>query len=61
VRWLCQVFRCERVVTVPNTVNDKTGLMCRFIGAPKDLELLTISGLLELSKVFPGLSVLKCE
>jgi hypothetical protein len=42
-----------RVVTVPNTINGKTGLVCRFIGTPKDLELLTISELLERSKTFP--------
>jgi DNA primase catalytic subunit len=42
-----------RVVTVPNTINGKTGLICRFIGTPKDLELLTISELLEKSKAFP--------
>jgi hypothetical protein len=39
-----------RVITVPNTVNGKTGLICRFIGLPKDLELLTIPELLEMSK-----------
>ncbi|MGD0978213.1 MAG: hypothetical protein ABR962_03630 [Candidatus Bathyarchaeia archaeon] len=27
-----------RVVTVPNTVNGKTGLICTFIGSPRDLE-----------------------
>jgi hypothetical protein len=42
-----------RVVTVPNTVNPKTGLVCRFIGSPKDLETLTISELVEASKTFP--------
>jgi hypothetical protein len=42
-----------RVVTVPNTVNAKTGLACRFIGTPKDLELLTIDEVLEASKTFP--------
>jgi hypothetical protein len=42
-----------RVVTVPNTINGKTGLICRFIGTPKDLELLTISELLKISKAFP--------
>jgi DNA primase catalytic subunit len=30
-----------RVVTVPNTVNGKTGLVCSFIGKPVDLEKLT--------------------
>lgn len=45
-----------RVVTVPNTVNGKTGLTCRFIGSPKDLELLTIPDLLEMSKTFPAQS-----
>ena len=42
-----------RVVTVPNTVNGKTGLVCRFIGTPKDLELLTIPEVLDMSKAFP--------
>jgi DNA primase catalytic subunit len=45
-----------RVVTVPNTVNGKTGLVCKFIGTPIDLERLTIPEILELSKVFPGQS-----
>ncbi len=43
-----------RVVTVPNTLNGKTGLICRFIGTPKDLELLTIPELLDMSKAFPA-------
>jgi len=42
-----------RVVTVPNTINGKTGLVCRFIGTPKDLEILNISELLDMSKAFP--------
>jgi DNA primase catalytic subunit len=42
-----------RVVTVPNTLNGKTGLVCRFIGTPIDLELLSIDELLEMSKAFP--------
>jgi hypothetical protein len=42
-----------RVVTVPNIWNGKTGLICRFIGSSKDLELLTIPKLLEMSKTFP--------
>jgi DNA primase catalytic subunit len=42
-----------RVVTVPNTVNGKTGLVCSFIGTPKTLESLAISDVLELSKAFP--------
>jgi DNA primase catalytic subunit len=41
-----------RVVTVPNTVNGKTGLICRFIGSPKNLESLTIPEVLEKSKWF---------
>jgi len=45
-----------RVVTVPNTINGKSGLICRFVGTPKDLELLTISDLLERSKAFPAQS-----
>jgi hypothetical protein len=42
-----------RVVTVPNTINGKTGLVCRFIGTPKDLELLTIDEVLDISKALP--------
>jgi hypothetical protein len=42
-----------RVVTVPNTINGKTGLVCRFIGTPKDLELLTIDEVLDMFKAFP--------
>jgi DNA primase catalytic subunit len=42
-----------RVVTVPNTINGKTGLICRFIGSPKDLDRLTIPEVLEMSKTFP--------
>ena len=42
-----------RVVTVPNTINGRTGPICRFIGTSKDLELLTISELLDMSKAFP--------
>ena len=42
-----------RVVTVPNTVNGKTGLICTFIGSPRDLERLTISEVLDRSKTFP--------
>jgi hypothetical protein len=42
-----------RVVTVPNTVNGKTGLVCRFVGTPTDLEHLSIPEILELSKGFP--------
>jgi hypothetical protein len=45
-----------RVVTVPNTVNGKTGLVCRFIGTPIDLERLSIPEILEMSKVFPSQS-----
>jgi hypothetical protein len=42
-----------RVVTVPNTVNGKTGLVCTFIGSPRDLERLAISEMLDKSKTFP--------
>jgi hypothetical protein len=42
-----------RVVTIPNTINGKTGLVCRFIGTPKDLELLSVSEPLQRSKAFP--------
>jgi DNA primase catalytic subunit len=41
-----------RVVTVPNTVNGKTGLICTFIGSPRDLERLTISEVLDKCKTF---------
>jgi hypothetical protein len=41
-----------RIVTVPNTVNGKTGLVCSYIGDSKDLERLTILELLERSKGF---------
>ena len=41
-----------RVVTVPNTINGKTGLVCRYLGTPKDLESLTIPEILEMSKTF---------
>lgn len=43
-----------RVVTVPNTLNGKTGLTCSFIGSAKDLEKLTIPKLLEKCKSFHG-------
>jgi DNA primase catalytic subunit len=39
-----------RVVTVPNTINGKTGLVCRFIGSPKQLEKLTVPEIVEMSK-----------
>jgi len=42
-----------RVVTVPNTLNGKTGLICRYIGSPYVLERLTIPDLLDLCKAFP--------
>jgi hypothetical protein len=48
-----------RVVTAPNTINGKTGLICRLIGTPKDMELLTISELSERSKAFPARSYLE--
>jgi hypothetical protein len=41
-----------RIVTVPNTVNGKTGLVCCFIGQMKDLERLSIPELLDRSKDF---------
>ena len=41
-----------RVVTVPNTINGKTGLVCRFMGTPKDLEKLTVPIIVEMSKTF---------
>jgi len=41
-----------RVVTVPNTLNATTGLVCTFIGSRQDSEKLTIPGLLERSKEY---------
>jgi hypothetical protein len=41
-----------RVVTVPNTVNGKTGLICTFMGSPRELEKLTIPEVLDKSKTF---------
>lgn len=41
-----------RIVTVPNTLNGKTGLICSFIGNRNDLEKLSIPNLLERSKAF---------
>ena len=41
-----------RVVTVPNTLNAKTGLTCSFVGSQKDLEKLSITDLLEKSMAF---------
>jgi len=41
-----------RIVTVPNTLNGETGLICSFIGNGKDLEKLSIPYLLERSKAF---------
>jgi len=41
-----------RIVTVPNTLNGKTGLVCCFIGDRKDMERLTIPELLDRSKEF---------
>ena len=43
-----------RVVTVPNTLDGKTGLICTSIGNRKDLEKLTISELVDKSKTFPS-------
>jgi DNA primase catalytic subunit len=39
-----------RLVTVPNTLNASTGLVCRFVGDRKDMEKQTILNLLEKSK-----------
>jgi DNA primase catalytic subunit len=41
-----------RLVTVPNTLNARTGLVCSFIGDAEDLERLTIPEILEKSKDF---------
>ena len=38
-----------RVVSVPNSLNAETGLVCRFIGDRKDLEARSIHGILESS------------
>jgi hypothetical protein len=39
-----------RLITVPNTLNGETGLICSLIGRRKDLEKLTISNILDKSK-----------
>lgn len=41
-----------RVVTVPNTLNGKTGLICSYLGNRKTFEQLTVSQILEKSKSF---------
>jgi DNA primase catalytic subunit len=41
-----------RVVTVPGTLNAKTGLVCSYLGNRKDFEKLTITQILEKSKSF---------
>jgi DNA primase catalytic subunit len=41
-----------RVVTVPNTLNAETGLVCSFIGGPRDLEPLSISEILDGAKEY---------
>lgn len=45
-----------RVVTVPNTLNGQTGLVCSYVGGRKDLEKLSVAELLERSKPFSVLS-----
>jgi DNA primase catalytic subunit len=39
-----------RVVTVPNTLNARTGLICSYLGCSRDLQRLSISEILRLSK-----------
>ena len=34
------------------TINGKTGLVCCFIGSPKELEKLTVPEIVEMSKTF---------
>lgn len=41
-----------RIVTVPNTLNGKTGLICKYLGDRKCFERLDIPDLLEESKAF---------
>jgi DNA primase catalytic subunit len=41
-----------RVVTVPNTINGKTGLICSYLGNTKDFERLIIEQILDKSKSF---------
>ena len=41
-----------RVVTVPNTLNAETGLVCSYLGDRKDFEKLTILDLLDRSKEY---------
>jgi DNA primase catalytic subunit len=41
-----------RVVTVPNTLNAKTGLICSYLGDRKNFEKFTIRQILERSKSF---------
>lgn len=36
----------KRVITVPNTLNAESGLVCTYIGDKKDLELQTIQNIL---------------
>jgi hypothetical protein len=42
-----------RIVTVPNTMNGKTGLVCSYLGTVKDLDNLTILEIVENAKTFP--------
>ena len=39
-----------RIVTVPNTLNGQTDLVCRYIGDGKNLERLSIAELVEKAK-----------
>jgi DNA primase catalytic subunit len=41
-----------RVVTVPNTINAKTGLVCRYLGNRKTFEKLSIPQIFDKSKTF---------
>ncbi len=39
-----------RVISVPHTLNGETGLVCKYIGDRKDLELQTVANIVALSK-----------
>jgi hypothetical protein len=45
-----------RIVTVPNTLNGETGLVCLYIGDGKDLEKLAVADLVEKAKSYNGLN-----
>jgi hypothetical protein len=45
-----------RALTVPNTLNGQTGLICRYIGDGKDLERLSIADLVKRAGCLNGLN-----